>query len=72
MINDGTGLPFHLSEKDRKIAGVCGGIAESLNVDSVFIRFIWIFATFISAGIGIILYLVLALILPSESLKQTD
>lgn len=72
MINDGTGLPLHLSEKDRKIAGVCGGIAESLNVDSVFIRFIWIFATFISAGIGIILYLVLALILPSESLKQTD
>lgn len=72
MINDGTGLPLHLSEKDRKIAGVCGGIAESLKLDSVFIRFIWIFATFISAGIGIILYLVLALILPSESLKQTD
>lgn len=72
MINDGTGLPLHLSEKDRKIAGVCGGIAESLKLDSVFIRFIWIFATFISAGIGIILYLVLALILPSESLKRTD
>jgi len=72
MINDGTGLPLHLSDKDRKIAGVCGGIAESLNVDSVFIRFIWIFATFISGGIGIILYLVLALILPSESLEQAE
>ncbi len=72
MINGGTGLPLHLSERDRKIAGVCGGIAESLNVDGVFIRFIWIYATVMSAGIGILLYLVLALILPSESLKQTD
>lgn len=72
MIKDGTRLPLHLSENDRKIAGVCGGIAESLNVDTIFIRFIWIFATFMSAGMGILLYLVLALILPSESLKQTD
>ncbi len=72
MINDGTGLPLHLSEKNRKIAGVCGGISESISVDSVFIRFIWIYVTFMSAGVGILLYLILALILPSESSKHAE
>lgn len=72
MINDGTGLPLHLSEKDRKIAGVCSGISESLMIDAVFIRFIWIYATFMSAGVGILLYLILALILPSDSKSLDD
>ena len=72
IMNEGTGLPLHLSKADSKIAGVCGGIAESIQVDSTFVRFLWVFGTFMSAGIGILLYLVLALILPSEPSEQTD
>ncbi|HJL74471.1 MAG TPA: PspC domain-containing protein [Candidatus Marinimicrobia bacterium] len=72
MVNEGTGLPLHLSKNDNKVAGVCGGIAESIQIDSTLIRFLWVFGTFMSAGIGILLYLVLALILPSEPSEQTD
>ena len=72
MINEGTGLPMHLSQDDSKVAGVCGGIAESIQIDSTFVRFLWIFGTFMSAGIGILLYLIFALILPSEPTEQTD
>ncbi len=72
MFHDGNGLPMHLSLKDRKIVGVCGGIAESLNIDSTLIRFIWIYVTVMSGGLGILLYLVLALILPSDTFHQTN
>ncbi len=72
LLNDGKGLPLHLSKEDSKIAGVCGGIAESIQKDSALIRFSWVFGTFMSAGIGILLYLVLALILPAHSYEQTD
>jgi phage shock protein C len=72
MINDGTGIPLHLSQADSKIAGVCGGIAESIHIDGALVRFLWVFGTFMSAGVGILLYLVLALILPSEPGEQTD
>ena len=71
IMNEGTGLPLHLSKADNKIAGVCGGIAESIQVDSTLVRFLWVFGTFMSAGIGILLYLVLALILPSEPGEQS-
>lgn len=65
-----TGL--HISETDKKIFGVCGGIAESLQIDPTIVRFIWVFATFMSVGIGIVLYGVLALILPKSSSRRED
>jgi phage shock protein C len=30
------------STSDRKIAGVCGGIAEYFDIDSTFVRLIWV------------------------------
>ncbi len=72
LLNDGTGFPLHLSKNDAKVAGVCGGIAESIQVDATLVRFLWVFGTFMSAGVGILLYLVLALILPAQPSEQTD
>ena len=57
-------MPFHISTEDRVFTGVCGGIAESLEIDSTIIRLILAFGTIMSLGAGIILYLVLALLLP--------
>ncbi|MFC1581359.1 PspC domain-containing protein [Candidatus Neomarinimicrobiota bacterium] len=62
--------PLHLSRIDKRIAGVCGGLAEALMVDSTLVRFLWIFATFISAGIGIVLYIILMLILDREKIDN--
>ncbi len=61
---------LHLSRTDKRIAGVCGGLAEALNVDSTLVRFLWIFATFISAGIGIVLYIILMLILDRPKIEN--
>ena len=53
---------LYKSLKDRKIAGVCGGIAEYLNIDSNVIRIIWVIFAF-GFGTGILAYIVCALIL---------
>lgn len=50
--------------KDRRIFGVCGGFAEYLKVDPVFIRMVWGVAL-ICLGIGGVAYLVAALVMPS-------
>lgn len=53
---------LYKSLKDRKIAGVCGGIAEYFDIDSNVIRILWVI--FASAfGTGILPYIVYALIL---------
>ncbi len=51
------------SATDRVIDGVCGGIAEYFSVDPVIIRLIFVALVFIN-GIGILLYIILAIITP--------
>ena len=53
-------------EQGRKLFGVCGGLAEYLNVDVVLIRIVWlVFSLFY--GAGILLYFIAALVLPNKS-----
>jgi phage shock protein PspC (stress-responsive transcriptional regulator) len=54
------------SETDRMIAGVCGGLAAYLKVDSVLVRLAFVVLIFAS-GIGIPIYLILWAIMPSEA-----
>lgn len=51
------------SSVDKKIFGVCGGIAEYFNIDPVVIRLLWVLAVF-CFGTGILAYLIAALIMP--------
>lgn len=53
---------LYLSKKDEKIAGVCGGLAEYLNIDSTVIRVIWVLVAL--SGAGVLAYLICALIIP--------
>ena len=53
---------MHLSETDKKIAGVCGGIGETYNIDSTIVRLFWVLGTLVSVGIGIILYIICILV----------
>jgi len=59
-----TGTPARLtrSETDRRIAGVCGRIAEYYDVDPILIRVGFIVAAFI--GFGVLLYVVLWIAMP--------
>ena len=48
---------FYLSSEDKKIAGVCGGIAEYFELDPAFVRMAFVGLAFLS-GLGIIVYFV--------------
>jgi len=54
---------LHKSTTDKKLAGVCGGIAESFEIDSTIVRVVWVL-TSLFYGVGLILYIACALIFP--------
>lgn len=56
---------LYRSQTNRKIAGVCGGIGEYLNVDPTIIRLIWVLLVFF-VGTGLLAYLIAALIIPEN------
>ena len=66
MFGLGSDVPLSLSKKDKQLAGICGGIAESIGIDSTIIRFFWVYGTIMSVGLGLILYFILALVLPNQ------
>lgn len=49
--------------KDKKLAGVCGGLAEYLGMDATIVRVIYALLV-ICGGVGLLLYLILALLMP--------
>ncbi len=50
------------SQTDRKICGVCAGIAEYFEIDPIWVRILWLVLLFVF-GTGILLYFALALIM---------
>ena len=56
---------LYRSRTDRKLAGVCGGIAAYLNMDPSIIRLIWVLIS-LAAGSGLIAYLICALVIPES------
>lgn len=51
------------SRYDKKISGVCGGIAEFFEVDVTVVRLLWVLFTFMG-GSGIFAYIICALFMP--------
>lgn len=52
-------------ESDRKICGVCSGVARYFGIDATAVRLVWAILSF--SGFGIAAYIVAALIMPSDS-----
>lgn len=64
---------LYLSETDKKLAGVCGGLAEYLNVDSTVVRLITIVLAVITAGFPVLIaYLFAWLIMPRRPLPPVQ
>ena len=55
---------LYRSKSDRQIAGVCGGLAEYINIDPTVIRVIWALVGL--TGAGLVAYLVCALVIPEK------
>lgn len=53
------------SRRDRLFVGVCGGLSNYFQIDSLWVRLSFILLT-LASGFGILLYLVLAVLLPRE------
>jgi len=60
---------LYLSESDRKIGGVCGGIGEYFDKDSTLIRILFILLILFSFGVGVLAYLAMWLIIPRKPLN---
>ena len=56
---------LYRSSTDKKLAGVCGGIAKYLNMDPTVIRVLWAIIS-LFAFIGVAAYIVCALLIPEE------
>jgi phage shock protein PspC (stress-responsive transcriptional regulator) len=51
------------STNDRKIAGVCAGVADYFELDPVLVRVLWALAV-LCAGTGFLLYIILWIVVP--------
>jgi phage shock protein C len=60
---------LYRSSSDRIISGVCGGLAEHFEIDPTLVRVIFIVLALMS-GVGVIIYLALALLVPSEGKEE--
>ena len=54
------------SGRDKKIAGVCAGVANYLDMDPTIVRVIWGVLAF-CYGVGIVAYIILWIIAPVAS-----
>jgi phage shock protein PspC (stress-responsive transcriptional regulator) len=56
---------------DRRLAGVAAGVAEFFDLDVTLVRILWFLSIFVG-GLGILLYIGLALIVPNEPLTAEE
>jgi phage shock protein C len=56
---------LYRSRTDRKLAGVCGGLAQYFNADPTVIRVLFVVLALLG-GPGLVIYLVLWIIVPEE------
>ena len=56
---------LYKSKTDRKLSGVCGGIAEYFGIDSTLVR-LGLVLFCLAGGSGVILYIVASLVIPEE------
>jgi len=54
------------SNTKRMLAGVCGGLGEYLDIDPTILRLAFVFGSFISGGSALLVYIVMALVVPLE------
>ncbi|HIS24700.1 MAG TPA: PspC domain-containing protein [Candidatus Faeciplasma gallinarum] len=57
---------LYRSRFNKKICGVCGGIAEYFGIDPTVVRVIWVILAFLPVLPMIIIYIILALVIPEN------
>ena len=62
---------LYKSNTDKKLDGVCGGIAEYFDVDPTVIRLGWVIFTCI-AGSGLLAYIICAVVMPRKPVDYIE
>lgn len=62
---------LYLSKTDKKLCGVCAGIAEYFEIDPTLVRLAWVAFTLLG-GSGIIAYIVAAIVMPNKNDNIVD
>ena len=57
---------IYRSRRDRVIAGVAGGLAAYLDIDPSIVRILWAILTVLSGGVLVVVYILMAIIIPEE------
>jgi phage shock protein PspC (stress-responsive transcriptional regulator) len=63
---------LYRSRNQKMIAGLCGGIAEYFELDATIIRILWVIGTFITAGVGVIIYVIMIFLFPEKPEQLED
>lgn len=59
---------LYKSETQKMISGVCGGLAEYMDIDVTIIRLLWVGITlFTGVGMGIIVYIIASIVIPHDT-----
>lgn len=62
---------LYRSQTEKMIGGVCGGLAESLDVDPTLVRLVFVLLALLG-GHGILLYLILWIVMPRKDQVKTS
>jgi phage shock protein C len=60
------------SNKNKMIAGVCGGLGNFLDIDATIVRLLFAFGFIASFGTALLVYLVLAIVIPPEEESNSE
>ena len=60
---------LYKSSTDKKLAGVCGGIAEYFNIDSTLVRLGWVLFSLLG-GSGLLAYIIASIVIPVNPDQQ--
>lgn len=59
---------LYRSQRDKKIFGLCGGLAQHFHVDPTLLRLILVVTAFFSGGTTVLLYIIASMVIPKEPL----
>ncbi len=63
---------LYLSQTDKKLGGVCGGLGEYFDKDATLFRILFVLFGLLTIGWGLIAYLVMWLVIPKKPSECSD
>ncbi|MDD5428323.1 MAG: PspC domain-containing protein [Candidatus Omnitrophica bacterium] len=61
---------LYLSDTDKKIGGVCGGLGEYFDIDPTLVRVIFILIALLSLGLGVLAYILIWMVIPRKPMAK--